>query len=483
MGSIISISSCTTCLTCFTCEKLTNCACKSFGIEGDSLSAKKKSKFVYLSLMTMSVFFAVILQYSISPHINIKGIWDIGCDITDKNAIYSTQINNCKGSAAVYRISFMSTVFYLFNTIGCLCSNNFHGRYWFMKLLFWFTLMISSIFIPNYVFGYQYEWFSRIISFLFLIAQISILIDFSYSWNDRWVAKSTEIEESNGSNGSKYIVGLLLFSTLFYLISVVGIVLMYMYFGHCETLTIFITITLVGIIIFTYLQLFNSSDASLLSSSIVSLYCTWLCISSITSYVDNPDIPDNKKCNIVNYNNDNVSSIIIGAVIAGLSLAWTSFNSFQSISENDLVEQQYVLDNEPSIIEEGAINIKDDDDINKYLDTNHDDDLSNNIIETNSSFETIDSFNSHESRESKEIESKVVIEEKYYIFHMIMMIASIYMGMLLTDWGTKHNIKGDINITGGQTSMWIKITSQWITMISYSWTLVARRCLSNRNFD
>ena len=66
---------------------------------------------------------------------------------------------------------------------------------------------------------------------------------------------------------------------------------------------------------------------------------------------------------------------------------------------------------------------------------------------------------------------------------MIMMIASIYMGMLLTDWGTKHNIKGDINITGGQTSMWIKITSQWITMILYSWTLVARRCLSNRNFD
>ena len=102
---------------------------------------------------------------------------------------------------------------------------------------------------------------------------------------------------------------------------------MYIYFGHCETLTIFITITLVGIIIFTYLQLFNSSDASLLSSSIVSLYCTWLCISSITSYVDNPDTPDNKKCNIVNYNSDNVSSIVIGAVIAGLSLAWTSFNS------------------------------------------------------------------------------------------------------------------------------------------------------------
>ena len=80
-----------------------------------------------------------------------------------------------------------------------------------------------------------------------------------------------------------------------------------------------------------------------------------------------------------------------------------------------------------------------------------------------------------------------------------MTIGSIYMAMLLTDWGTKdltennhnhnhnhnqtafHNI--NINITGGRTGMWVKIVSEWLTMILYSWTLVASRCFPDRQFS
>ena len=74
-----------------------------------------------------------------------------------------------------------------------------------------------------------------------------------------------------------------------------------------------------------------------------------------------------------------------------------------------------------------------------------------------------------------------------------MTTASIYMAMLLTDWGTKdltennHNQTGyhniNINITGGRTGMWVKIVSEWLTMILYSWTLIASRCFPDRHFN
>ena len=320
MGSIISMSGCGAMVACMKCQNITNCICGCFGISGNNIKAKKRSKVVYLLLMALSVLFAVVLQYNISPHLNIKGIWDIGCGQDGQHAIYNTDIKNCKGAAAVYRISFMGAVFYLANAFGSFCSSNFHSNYWPAKLFSWVTLMGSSIFIPNTVFTTGYDWVSRIVSFLFLIAQIVILIDFSYTWNDNWVNKSDNLELANQS-GKRYLVGLISVSTIFYIVSMVSIILMYLYFGHCPELNFFISITLIGIVSFTCLQLFGDNEGSLLSSSIVSLYCTWLCLSSITSYVDNHNTPENKRCNVMNHNLDNTTRIFLGGVIAGLSLA------------------------------------------------------------------------------------------------------------------------------------------------------------------
>ena len=60
MGSIMSMSSCAGFCACFTCQKITDCMCKSLGVAGNSESAKKRSKIVYLLLMSLSVFLAVL---------------------------------------------------------------------------------------------------------------------------------------------------------------------------------------------------------------------------------------------------------------------------------------------------------------------------------------------------------------------------------------------------------------------------------------
>ena len=60
-------------------------------------------------------------------------------------------------------------------------------------------------------------------------------------------------------------------------------------------------------------------------------------------------------------------------------------------------------------------------------------------------------------------------------FHMVMATGSVYMSMLLTNWGTVSGHKSD-------AQMWVSIASQWISMSLYVWTLVAPRFCPSREF-
>jgi hypothetical protein len=71
--------------------------------------------------------------------------------------------------------------------------------------------------------------------------------------------------------------------------------------------------------------------------------------------------------------------------------------------------------------------------------------------------------------------------ERYSVFHAIMLFAALYMGMLLTDWGSG----AEANLSrpeGGKTAMWVKVLSQWATMLIYTWTLAAPSLFPDRDF-
>merc|ERR1712195_208888 len=91
-------------------------------------------------------------------------------------------------------------------------------------------------------------------------------------------------------------------------------------------------------------------------------------------------------------------------------------------------------------------------------------------------------------------------DSRLWFFHVIMAAGSLYMAMLLTDWGTGSvtNVfpnststttpsgSGTANYVSnstGATQMWVKIASQWFAIGLYTWTLVAKRCLPDRDFD
>ncbi|KTG04111.1 hypothetical protein cypCar_00027407 [Cyprinus carpio] len=69
----------------------------------------------------------------------------------------------------------------------------------------------------------------------------------------------------------------------------------------------------------------------------------------------------------------------------------------------------------------------------------------------------------------------------YSFFHFMLFLASLYIMMTLTNWYSP-----DINyetMTSKWPSVWVKITSSWICISLYVWTLVAPLVLTNRDFD
>ena len=60
----------------------------------------------------------------------------------------------------------------------------------------------------------------------------------------------------------------------------------------------------------------------------------------------------------------------------------------------------------------------------------------------------------------------------YSFFHLIFALASMYVAMLMTGWGTGP--EGTDRIDVGWTSVWVKVASQWMTAALY-------RCAVRRN--
>ena len=67
----------------------------------------------------------------------------------------------------------------------------------------------------------------------------------------------------------------------------------------------------------------------------------------------------------------------------------------------------------------------------------------------------------------------------YSFFHLIFALASMYMAMLFTGWGTASDMEKD-RIDIGWASVWIKTGAQWVMSLLYAWTLIAPAIFPDR---
>lgn len=69
------------------------------------------------------------------------------------------------------------------------------------------------------------------------------------------------------------------------------------------------------------------------------------------------------------------------------------------------------------------------------------------------------------------------------LFHLIMIAASVYYAMVLTNWGNP-SVNDNTNDFYGVSwlSFWVKITSEWAAILLYLITLLLPLC-TNRSYD
>jgi hypothetical protein len=64
-------------------------------------------------------------------------------------------------------------------------------------------------------------------------------------------------------------------------------------------------------------------------------------------------------------------------------------------------------------------------------------------------------------------------------FHIVMLLASVYMAMLLTNWNRANTSIASRHTVG---NFFVNAASTWVAFILYAWTLLAERTCPNREF-
>lgn len=183
----------------------------------------------------------------------------------------------------------------------------------------------------------------------------------------------------------------------------------------------------------------------LLPASMMTLYGTWLLYAALS---DNPS-----SCNRVDqHRKKNDVQIVLGFLISSLSITWASYSLFSDVSRTESSADSY--NRADSVAKQPPPAANDD---------------------------------QHEDDEEDHQEAEPPLEDeqrkKFARFHAVMIAASMYMCMLLSNWGAPPSNNENQPGTVSSSNLWLNITSQWLSYILYTWTLVAPLLFPNRDWS
>ncbi|KAG2899839.1 hypothetical protein PC115_g16425 [Phytophthora cactorum] len=362
--------------------------------------------------------------------------------------------SNCVGNQLVYRISFsLGCFFSLTALLSCAVAKGCENVCCILlfQLPFYLGILLASLFIPNDFFD-GYVDIARVSSALFIILQIIIILDLTYSLRDYILDKMDEADrdddarhallgssfDSTQGDGRKtmwegaYLALVFICTAL----SIVGLALMYMRYAECELNVIFISITLLSVVILTALSVVAWVNVGLLPSTAVSLYLVFLCYQTVRA---NPSA----SCASLHVSTEKKmqeqSGVIMNSFVAAFTVTWTSWRT----SATSTV-----------FFSSSSTKKQSEDD------------------------EELASIGLTSARLDKEGQREVEVVPEYQ-FHVLMVLASLYMAMVLTNWGS---FDGSSSNDDEIVTMWVKAISQWVASGLFLWTLVAPAVFPNRDF-
>jgi len=350
----------------------------------------------------------------------------------------------CLGITAVYRMSFVLALFHTTVFLVCLSKSDsaaaFHDGCWALKFLVVLAGFVLTLFIPNSFFT-GYSDFARVISVFFLVYQVFMTITIAYLINDKLVG---HLDNQSGESNNRAVLGSILIGTtvILYSANIIIWVFLYIEFKDCGSAIANITVALVASVVFTVLVVFRPrEDASILTSGAVALYVNYLCWSALSS---NPDA----NCNPAGYSKGNT----IAQILVGLFFVLVALFSVSSMTKNEETQEQTITD---------QVN-------NPLLETEKEDE---NIPERDIKEEPL------KAQQINKISGATIL------FQVLMILASFYYAMLLTNWGSPTTAAdlSTLYLNSG-VSYWVKLVADWLSILVYILSLLAPLIFKNREF-
>ncbi|CAG7851941.1 Membrane protein TMS1 [Serendipita indica DSM 11827] len=425
------------------------------------------------------------------------------------NYISLCETGKCHGTLAIHRICFALSLFHFILSASLINVRSTRTRraeiqngWWGPKVLVWLLLLVLSFLIPDGFFVFWGNWVALAGATIFILIGLVLLVDFAHSFTEMCLEKW----ESSSSNLWQYVLVGSTFGLYAATIALTGIMYAYFAGSGCTLNRFFITFNLILAILITILCVSPAVQeanpkSGLAQASMVAAYCTYLVLSAVGNHTHATCNPLHKSAGATQ-----TTTVIIGGVFTFVAIAYsttraaTQSKAFSAVGKkngaialdgNDsgelgmtsgpaVITTQPAPKNTPryqalvAAVEAGAIPASALNDRSLYADGDADSDDEVDVAVG-------------EERDDE----KVAVRYNYSWFHIIFAMASMYVAMLLTDWHIiKHTTADDpkdgdstIYIGRSDVAMWMRIISSWISVLLYSWSLLAPVLMPDRFGD
>jgi hypothetical protein len=393
----------------------------------------------------------------------------------------------CYGFVAVHRLNFALGCFHLLLAIILLGVNSSRNKrapiqngFWGPKIIAWVALIVLTFFIPDGFFVIWGNYVALVGAMLFLLLGLVLLVDLAHTWAEFCLEKidATELKAWQfmliGSTAGMYLASLAM------------TIVMYIFFASpgCSMNQAAITINLLLIVavsiisIHPTIQSYNPR-AGLCQSALVAVYCTYLTMSAVGME------PDDQQCNpLVRNQPTRTASIVLGAIITFLTMAWTttraatlglagspmsrSGSTYARVASDD---NHNLVTTQPSSrreLREAALRAA----------------IESGSLPASALDDSDDEWESEDSEAGtgRKDDERGSTRYNYSLFHIIFLLSTAWVATLLTMNVTPG--EGERFVPVGRTywASWVKIVSAWVCYAIYSWSLAAPAILPER-FD
>ncbi|XP_029907650.1 serine incorporator 3 [Myripristis murdjan] len=481
MGAVLGAFSFASWVPCL-CSSATCLVCKCCPNSRNSTV----TRIIYAFILLLGTIIACIM---LSPGVDqqlkrIPGFCEDGASSTVPGLRVDVNCEIFVGYKAVYRVCFGMSMCFLAFAITMINVKNtrdpraaIHNGFWFFKIAAMVAVTVGAFYIPEGPFTRTWFIVGTSGAFFFILIQLVLLVDFAHSWNESWVDR---METENARGWYAALLGVTIFN---YIMSFIAVVLFFVFYTKPEGCLInkfFISFNMLLCVVASAISVLPKVQESqprsgLLQSSVITLYTVYLTWSAMTNEPDrvcNPSLlsifqqiaaPTLAPLEVENQ----TAVVIIGTeepVLTSPYLQWWDAQSIVGLAI-------FVL-----CILYSSIRSSNTSQVNKLTMASKD-----SAILAESSCSSTD-LSEEEGRPRRvEDNERDMVQYSYSFFHFMLFLASLYIMMTLTNW---YSPDADYSsMTSKWPAVWVKITSSWVCLGLYVWTLLAPMILTNRDFS